>query len=102
MKINYKLPEKWCVKRTIANSEVLNDWNNNHPLFQEQNRYKATSTCDVDYFYNDIPHTGEIVKGYTLISFEDFKKYVLDEFIEPEESIPENYDYLIPLLKNII
>lgn len=96
-----ELPEKWCVKRTIANSEILNKWNNFHPLFKKQNRYHASSICDVDWFYSDRQHTDEVLIDYTEISFEDFQTWVLYETPEPQSTIPEDLSYLIPLINKL-
>lgn len=96
-----ELPEKWCVKRTIANSEILNKWNNFHPLFKKQKRTYADSICDVDYFNSDKSHTGERCLDYTEISFEDFQIWVLYETPEQQSTIPEDLSYLIPLINKL-
>lgn len=107
MKRNYKFPKKWCVVRNESNYDILNKWANNQEYsnghssqngFIHSNNFGQNGwSGDGHYYADDRQH-----EDYTLISFEDFKKYILDEFTEPEESTPENYDYLIPLLKNII
>lgn len=73
------IPEKWCVKRTIENSEVLNEWNNTHPLYKQHQRSEAFSICNDDLFYSDRPHCKELKPGYTLITFEQFKQFILKQ-----------------------
>lgn len=71
----FVLPEKWCLLVTKENQEVCNDWrefdaeisvnhymHNQHPDYSKRGISKA-----------------EIQKGYTEITFEQFKKYVLKE-----------------------
>lgn len=94
-----ELPKKWCVKRTIENSEILNKWNNNHPLYFEQHRSYASSICDDDYFYSDRDHISKLESGYTLISFEDFETLVLGKPSKPKPK--EDYTYLIGILQTI-
>lgn len=96
-----ELPEKWYVRRTFENSEILNDWNNNHPLFRKQNRTKADAIQEGDYFYNDASHTGTVRDNYTEISFEDFQTWVLYATTEPQSTIPEDLSYLIPLINKL-
>lgn len=74
-----EIPKKWAVKRTINNSQVLNKWNNKHPLYEEQDRHWADSVVDEDYFYSDRPHTRNLNNDYTLISFEYFEYFILNK-----------------------
>ena len=106
MKINYKLPEKWYVRRTEFNQDALNNWANSQPEVQGHtvaDGYIHSHNFGLNGWSGDGHHYADkkAHPDYTLISFEDFKKYVLDEFTEPEESTPENYDYLIPILKDL-
>ena len=77
-----KLPNKWAVKRTCENSKILNDWNNNHPLFYEHRRSNATEICNDDYFYNDKGHSANCRPGYIEITFEQFLEHVLKQNVE--------------------
>ncbi len=92
-----ELPKKWAVKRTCNNSEILNDWNNNHYLFKEQHRINAESICDEDYFYDDQAHTAKLQPGYTEITFEQFQEHILG--IKPVSNTSEDLSYLIDFLK---
>lgn len=74
-----KLPEKWCIKRTKENSTIINKWNTDHPLFKEQKRAPSFSIINSDYFYSDRSHTNNKDSDYIEITFEQFKKYVLEE-----------------------
>ena len=77
-----KLPTKWAVKRTCENSKILNKWNNEHPLFEEQKRMFAISICDIDYFYNDEQHSNTLLDGYIEITFDQFLKHVLKQNVK--------------------
>ena len=99
MKINYILPKQWCVKVTKENQHTLSHWRFDDGRILGLDCYVGISK------YGGHGHTfsKEIVwSDYEEISFEDFQKYVLDKFTEPEDSTPESYDYLIPLLNTII
>jgi hypothetical protein len=92
----FKLPIKWAVKRTLDNSVILNEWNNNHPLFNKQKRTEAHYICDEDYFYNDQAHSGELLNEYTEITYEQFLEYVLTQTIQKPK-----YNRLLFILKYI-
>lgn len=72
----FVLPEKWCVKSTTENKEILNDF-----LSKKGYRSRLTNIAFVHYPF--IGGTGsvyfDIQKGYREITFEQFKKYVLKE-----------------------
>lgn len=94
----YILPEKWYVEVTEENQEILSNWR-----FTDGQKVPVGCYIGISK-YGGPGHvfSKEIVwPNYSEISFEDFKKYVLDKFTEPEDSTSENYDYLIPLLTNI-
>lgn len=83
------LPEKWFIIRDENNYEVINKWNNeSYP-----NTIKATQNS-MAYFYSDNDYKMTYHPGYTEITFEEFTKYVLNK---NEESIIQNYDYLIKM-----
>lgn len=92
---SYILPEKWCVKVTEENQEILSNW-------RFTDGQKVPLECYVGMSkYGGPGHAFSkeyVWPNYIEVSFEDFKKYVLNEF---EESILENYDYLIPILTNL-
>lgn len=77
------LPEKWCVLRDNNNYKEINDYFNTGT---ESNHYE----CKVDYMhypnYSDYigfkvgqHSSGMVRRGYTVISFEQFKQYVLNK-----------------------
>lgn len=63
-----ELPEKWCIEVTQKNLDILSKW--------QGDRYLMPHYRYVDYkgFYSLL-----INKKYTLITFEQFKKWVLKE-----------------------
>lgn len=71
----FVLPEKWAVKKTRENYNVINDWVESiHP----EGRYWD----DKSYIHSDILSTGvhtdyRLQDGFTEITFEQFQKYVL-------------------------
>ncbi len=90
MKEESKLPKKWYIKVTEENAEVLSNWRtaggpvNNGFLSNRGDEYSGLW----DY---------SLPQDYEEISFELFKIHILKH-----PPTIENYDYLIPLLKNII
>lgn len=76
-----KLPENWCVLRTPENASVINGW-----LNQKQGLTNFYSKDTKKYIYSNTqkgvkgtaPSTDRR-SGFTLISFENFKKLVLGE-----------------------
>lgn len=73
---NFVLPEKWYCKRTKENSKILNTWNNikydSHAFCEEG---EGCMFSDKNYTGVDLTDYGE----YTEITFEQFKKYVLNK-----------------------
>lgn len=71
----FKLPEKWYVVRDENNSKVLNKWNNDrypgagNNAFNDNEAYMFS-----DKSYDTLKYK---VEGYTEITFEQFKKYVM-------------------------
>ena len=78
VKEDFVLPEKWCIKHT--NNKEL------HKFFEEYNHggYNNSSTNFLHYpRYDGSKCLSPIIKfGYTEITFEQFKKYVLKESVE--------------------
>ena len=79
----FVLPKKWCVFRNEENDKIINDWfskedNNKHGFyFIGSNSFLCSSQIN----YNDwIPMERQTPEyGYTEITFEQFKKYVLNK-----------------------
>lgn len=95
MKINYKFPEKWCIQVTEENQQVLSNWRFTDGQKVSLGLYVGISK----YGWAGHTYSKETTwPNYSKISFEDFKKYVLDEFTEPEESTPEDLTFLKELL----
>lgn len=71
----FVLPEKWCVLRTIDNYEIINTWfrNNNYGTPFAKGDYIATKN---GYSYES-PCRNAIPYGCTVITFEQFEKYVM-------------------------
>ncbi len=69
---NFILPEKWCVKLTEENVKHLEDWRN-------QGKNSLSAGKIYGYLHSDKIWTPCIKTGYTEITLEQFKKYVLKE-----------------------
>lgn len=85
-KEEFVLPEKWCIKVTNNNRDVLTKWVISKPDFDNCSNYTPirkwiTSNSGYDKSYQK--WTEDIPKSYEEITFEQFKKYVLKE--EPKE-----------------
>ncbi len=66
-----ELPEKWCVKRTPENADVINGWfNENFNLYLLSNKgyLHCSGDCNISQISN-----------YTEITFEQFKRLVMKE-----------------------
>lgn len=66
------LPEKWAVERTKENAEVVNAWS------------CATHKCGAfldskTYIHSGEGHNDVLIKGYVVISYEDFARLVLNK-----------------------
>ena len=78
----FKLPEKWCIK---GYQEVV-DYSNKHGA------NKGFYALDVSLYHHYPPFNGRITStskhkpGYTEITLEQFKKYVLKEEEKPKET----------------
>lgn len=87
MKKEFKLPEKWCIKVTEENAEVLSNWRtaggavNNGYLSNRGGEY-----CGL--WDSSLP------QGFQEISFEDFTIHILKQ--QPKS---EDLSYLIDFLK---
>lgn len=91
----YVLPEKWYIQRNSENFEVLNEWENHkrgrHVAFNKDNGCSMFS--DKDYSFTKSHN----ILGYTEITFEQFKKYILKEELVEEKKVIE----LLPQFKVI-
>ena len=80
---NFVLPEKWYCKRTKENSKILNEWNNkkydSHAFCE---RGEGCMFSDKNYSGTNLTNYGD----YQEITFEQFKKYVLNK----SEVVKEN------------
>lgn len=107
MKKKFILPEKWCLFVTEATRDYISDFV--HTKLNNEEGYLTTWDISDGFFLhypflkkrNDEKGFGHSQQtreeGYKEITFPQFKIYFVDKF-----NIPENYDYLIPLLINII
>lgn len=78
IKDDFVLPEKWCIKIQ----------SNSNPI--EVFKWRGSEWFDSGYMHNNKFHYETIQDGYTEITFDQFKKYVLKESIEePKEIISE-------------
>lgn len=73
---NFLLPEKWYCKRTKENSKILNTWNNEkYDSYAFCEKGEGCMFSDKNYIGVDPTYYGE----YKEITFEQFKKYVLNK-----------------------
>lgn len=97
MKNKFVLPEKWCVKDCQEVTEYSQTLKK-----QYGNEITDIGVLCVNLNSNNSEweHINELkdgkIKGYTLITFEQFKEYVLNK-----KSEPNNYTKLINMLKYI-
>lgn len=99
----FKLPEKWCIQVTPENAKVIYNWldKNNQTEMRYSNLFKTDITCMVHYpAINNSPRwihhqepQGIINIGYTEITFEQFKKYVLKEDVNTSQTSNEGKSY---------
>ena len=78
----FVLPEKWCIKSNEYNYREIYCWLRKH----KQNCSHYTNLNDADktsyiHFpvYKGFHQCSQIIEGYTQITFEQFKKYVLKQ-----------------------
>ncbi len=69
--MEFVLPEKWCIKRTPENYKVINDYLNKRDNI-------VTWHHDYDYV-SDATYPHLTTLGYTEITFDQFKKFVLKQ-----------------------
>lgn len=81
VKDDFILPKKWFIIRNKENYRIVNKWEND--THHGGDKYAACMN-DAAYMFSDRPYTGNknFIKGYTEITTEQFKKYVLGEKVE--------------------
>lgn len=76
----YILPEKWYIKREKYNHTIINQYfnkiSNSKDYMYENLSYFHFPSFDI---YRDYYQSNEIESGYTEITFDQFKKYVLKQ-----------------------
>jgi hypothetical protein len=91
------LPDKWCIKVTNANKEILSKWRTDGDLGNrnydnlEQPFYLHTPMEERNGYNKE-----RITPGYLEITFQEFEQYVLNKAIPTTN---ENMKYLEKLLK---
>jgi hypothetical protein len=98
----FKLPEKWCVQITENNRNVLEKYRLTIPYKRKGDNETCLDNKALNKFlisddqYSERMYWGiDIPEGYTLLSFEDFQKYILNQ-----ETITEDLSYLIDFINN--
>lgn len=98
MNKEFVLPENWCVKGTNENSAVLREYFIQFDIVN----------MDWDYHYGffflqdgECKYSSNVWKPYVLITFEQFKQYVLKSEPVPTKKKKENYSYLTKFLKKL-
>ena len=93
----FVLPEKWCINK-LANPEIIGEWFNKNSDVPVEHRSLVDYCTDL----NNLPYlhypkcfsasclSKEVQKGYTEITFEQFKKYVMKEEDKVEEEPKED------------
>jgi len=84
----FVLPEKWYIQRNSENFVILNEWENH-----KRDSYVAFSQDNNCSMFSDKNYTftkSHSILGYTEITFEQFKKYVLKEETVIEEKVIES------------
>jgi len=99
--ITFVLPEKWYIVIDEENKEYCRKLKNKELEREEGYDYF------IGGFYSGIKHcpgaynsTTPEQLGFIRISFEQFKKYVVEGYKEPK-SRKQSYKYLVKILKNI-
>ena len=101
VKEEFVLPEKWCVKTTLSNKNILQDYLQNN-IINYPEYLKTWEVINDRYFHNkghgyEGGHSSyKIFDGFIEITFEQFKKYVLKEDVK-EESLLEKAKRLYPI-----
>ena len=97
---NFILPEKWYIKITDDNREIVNNW-------KVKQQYNKSLLDNLSYKYVDqdgwvvAPWEVGRLDGYALLTTDQFIEHVLHQKINKSESKEENLDYLISLFNNL-
>ncbi len=106
MNKEFKLPDKWCVHVNEFTREYISNFV--HTKLNKEEGYKDTWDISQGFYFHfpflqkhhDLKgycHSQQsIEEGYKEISFSQFETYFANKF-----NIPENYDYLIPLIQKL-
>jgi len=98
MKKKFVLPKKWCVQCTEETAESIYQWLDEHKEISNTTVYfpklqLADKKMKVHYPPYKTNHQFDTVKpGYTEITYDQFKKYVLNKQ-------QQDYSYLIKLFE---
>ena len=84
------LPNNWCVEITKNNIELIKE-------YRERIGYVVNDGLLIFYYLYYNGCVSYDINSNNLISNEQFKKYILNI----SEEVNVNYDYLVPLFKNI-
>lgn len=86
IKKEFILPDKWCIKRTEENTEILHNYlhDNRHNYPEYTSSWKVAGSHGY-YFYSKPIKSGahsskSLQEGFTEITLDQFKQYVLKEF----------------------
>ena len=71
----FVLPERWCVLRTKENHKIINTWFKNNNYGEPYLNYDYITIKGKDNY--ESPRKEDIPKGCTIITFEQFEKYVM-------------------------
>jgi len=81
--IGEDIPEKWVILRDKDNYKIINDWVNKHPVEGDADDYNLrggyihSHAASPTGIYKRV--RGTIQKGYTEITFEQFKEHILKQ-----------------------
>lgn len=90
MEDNFILPEKWFIIRNAENAKDVNKYNNSKFFSNAFMKDSATMFSDKSYCGGN-QRGASCTKEYTEITYEQFKKYVLNKPTVSNESINTNY-----------
>jgi len=101
-KEEFVLPEKWCINK-LANPEIIGEWFNKNSDVPAEHRSFVDYCTDLNhspYLHYPKCFSGSCVsaaaqKGYTEITFEQFKKYVMKEENEIKPTKQEELPFKI-------
>jgi len=83
----FVLPEKWCIKRNAENDKIITDYINKLSNFHHN---YLCNNYNNPYLHNKVNKCcsyHKVIESYKEITFDQFKKYVLEEEIVEEKVI---------------